>query len=60
VYIVLFVVVGYSLFGGFGSPYLCQPIERPWGFTVEGKCVDMTTWYLACADPVSGTCMTGL
>jgi hypothetical protein len=49
VYFVLFIAVGYSLAGGFGFLYLCQPINKLWDFMVPGSCVDFGAWYLACA-----------
>ncbi len=46
VYVVLFVIVGYSLNAGFSFLYLCTPIRRLWDASVDGTCVDLYSAYL--------------
>lgn len=46
VYIVLFVIIGYSLNAGFSFLYLCSPIKRLWDTSVSGTCVDLNAAYL--------------
>jgi hypothetical protein len=49
VYVVLFVVVGYSLAAGFSFLYLCAPVRKMWEPTVPGQCIDFYPPYLAAA-----------
>lgn len=49
VYVVLFIVVGYSLSAGLAFLYLCTPMEKLWNPTVVGTCVNENAAYLASA-----------
>lgn len=46
-YIVLFVIVVYSLNAAFSFLYLCTPIRSLWDISVTGTCVDLNSAYLA-------------
>ena len=46
VYVLLFIITGYSLNAGFNFLYLCQPIRRLWDMTAQGSCVDIYMTYL--------------
>ena len=48
-YLVLFVVVGYSIVGGFGFLFLCRPIEAVWDYALPKSCVNIMAWYITCA-----------
>jgi hypothetical protein len=45
----IFIVIGYGLFGAFAFLYLCQPIKRLWAFATPGKCVNIGVNFLALA-----------
>jgi len=45
-YIVLFVIVGYSLNAAFSFLYLCTPMRSLWDSSVPGTCVDLNSAYL--------------
>ncbi|KAK3680475.1 hypothetical protein B0T22DRAFT_516383 [Podospora appendiculata] len=45
VYVVMLVVVGYTVPMGLGSLYQCQPMEKYWDFTVPGTCMNIQALY---------------
>lgn len=45
-YILLFVIVGYSLNAAFSFLYLCTPMRSLWDSSVPGNCVDLNSAYL--------------
>ncbi len=46
VYILLFVIVGYSLNAGFSFLYLCTPMDSLWDPSIQGTCVDLYAAFL--------------
>ncbi|KAK3320234.1 hypothetical protein B0T19DRAFT_446001 [Cercophora scortea] len=45
VYVVMLVVVGYTVPMGLGALYQCQPMEKCWDFTIPGTCMNIQAFY---------------
>lgn len=49
IYVISFIVTGYSFASGVSFLWLCQPIKKEWDYSTPGKCVELGTSFLAIA-----------